>query len=474
MMSMDVERPSREPRPRPATAPWAGPLHILVSFLHVVVQGDLVMSSRKTWGASLLVLAVASSPKVWAQIPATGAAAGGAPSAATAGLGAAGTGAATPATAAAPQSLFGFFGLSSANIHKCIAKLCNTQLGQTANSLITGPVGSISGGFIPPLCPPVPTPAQIAAMQAMAPGGAEATAAKIKASEADAKARVAAVEYLGTVDCSRWKEATKALVNALRADTNECVRYAAARVLNSGCCCNKNTIEALKICVAGEDKDGNPPETSCRVKGAAFSALQYCLMKVPEVLPREEVKPIERERGSVPNLEPLPGPKPLGRERSTMNDGKDIHLAGSLSVAEMAVPRFDEQLERKSLAQTVSEARQTLFDVSRTSRPPATLPPGKRSVLNALIKARQDISTKARPAPPAAPAPSDPGVVPSSYNPSSGDSQGVAIPAPASGAGPMSAVVNPDSAPDPVSPPAGSKRGLIGLLLNSRKQGTDQ
>src|SRR5271157_114787 len=435
------------------------------------------MSSPKTWAAGLLVLALASSPQTRAQDAGAAAVPGGASTAAASGLGAAGGGAATPAAApaaAAPQTIWGFFGLSGANVHACIAKLCNTQLGQMANILAIGPMGAVSGGFIPPLCPPAPTPQQIAALDKAAPGGAAATAAKIKASEADAKARVAAVEYLGTVDCSRWKEATKALVNALRADTNECVRYAAARVLNSGCCCNKNTIEALKICVAGEDKDGNPPETSSRVRGAAFSALQNCLMKVPEVLPREEVKPIERERGSVPNLEPVPGPKPLGRERSTMNDGKDIHLAGSLSVAATAVPRFDDQLQRKSLAQTVSEARQTLFDVSRTSRPPATLPPGKRSVLNAFVKARQDISTKARPAPPAAPAPSDPGVVPSSYNPSSGDSQGVAIPAPASGAGPMSAVVNPDSAPDPVSPPAGSKRGLIGLLLNSRKQGTDQ
>ena len=254
-----------------------------------------------------------------------------------------------PAAAAAPQTLWGFFGLSSANIHACIAKLCNTQLGQMANNLITGPVGSISGGFIPPLCPPAPTPAQIAALREQAPGGAAATAAKIKASEADAKARVAAVEYLGTVDCSRWKEATKALINALRADPNECVRYAAARVLNSGCCCNKDTIEALRICVAGEDKDGNPPETSPRVKAAAFGALQNCLVRVPEVLPEEvKPKPIERERGSVPNLEPLPGQKPLGRERSTMNDGKDTHLATSLSVPATAVPRFEEQSQPKT------------------------------------------------------------------------------------------------------------------------------
>ncbi len=433
------------------------------------------MSSPKTWVAGLLVFAVASSPRVWAQIPAAGAPPGGASTAAATALGGAGGGAATPAAApaAAPQTIWGFFGLSSANVHACIAKLCNTQLGQMANSLVTGPMGAVSGGFIPPLCPPAPTPQQIAALDKAAPGGAAATAAKIKASEADAKARVAAVEYLGTVDCSRWKEATKALVNALRADTNECVRYAAARVLNSGCCCNKNTIEALKICVAGEDKDGNPPETSCRVKGAAFSALQNCLMKVPEVLPREEVKPIERERGSVPNLEPLPGPKPLGRERSTMNDGKDIHLAGSLSVAATAVPRFEDQVQRKSLAQTVSEARQTLFDVSRTSRPPATLPPGKRSVLNAFIKAQQDINAKSRPAQSATPAPSDPGVVPSSYASGSGEGPGAAIPAPASGAGSMSAVGNPGSSPNPSSA-AESKRGLIGSLLNFRTQGTDQ
>ena len=253
------------------------------------------MSLPKTWVAGLFLLAVAPETKIWAQAPggALGAGAAAAPTAGSA-LGAgpalASPAAAAPAAAAAPRTIFGMFGLSSANIHACIAKLCKSQIGQLANNFLAGPVGGISGGLIPPLCPP-PSPAQIAALESKAPGGAAATAAKIQASEADAKARVAAVEYLGTVDCSRWKEATKALINALRADTNECVRYAAARVLNSGCCCNKETIEALRICVAGEDKDGNPPETSIRVKAAAFSALQNCLMRVPEVLPEEEVKP---------------------------------------------------------------------------------------------------------------------------------------------------------------------------------------
>ncbi|MFO0890558.1 MAG: hypothetical protein U0790_15620 [Isosphaeraceae bacterium] len=335
--------------------------------------------------------------------------------------------AAAPAAAAAPRTIFGFFGLSSANIHACIQKLCRSQLGLMANNMLTGPVGAVSGGFIPPLCPVAPTPDQIAALEKAAPGGAAATAAKIKASEADAKARVAAVEYLGTVDCSRWKEATKALINALRADPNECVRYAAARVLNSGCCCNKDTIEALRICVAGEDKDGNPPETSARVKAAAFGALQHCLTKVPEVLPEEEVKPkpIERERGSVPNLEPLPDRKPLQRERSTMNDAQGTHLAASHAVADVD-PAPEERSSHRTFTQTVNEARQTLFDVSRTARPPSTLPPGKRSVFDALTKARQDISRKAGPAPvSASPAPADPGVVPSSYVPGASPAPGV-------------------------------------------------
>jgi hypothetical protein len=321
------------------------------------------------------------------------------------------------------------------------------------NNFLAGPVGGISGGLIPPLCPP-PSPAQVAALENKAPGGAEATAAKIQASEADAKARVAAVEYLGTVDCSRWKEATKALISALRADPNECVRFAAARVLNSGCCCNKETIEALRICVAGEDKDGNPPETSCRVKAAAFSALQNCLMRVPEVLPEEEVKPPVRgrERSPVPRFEPLPE-QPLGRERSSMTDAKGDHLATSLSIPTAAGASSDSQPQPITLAQTVNEARRTLVDVAHTSRPPTTLPEGKKSVFNALVKARQDVSARPTPAQAGTPAPADPNVAPSSYVPGPGAGQSNTSP----------------SSSSAFSPTPETRRGLIGVLFNSRK-----
>ena len=172
-----------------------------------------------------------------------------------------------------------------------------------------------------------------------------------------------------------------------------------ACVLNSGCCCNKDTIDALKVCVAGEDTDGNPPETSVRVKAAAFNALQNCLMKVPEVLPQEESKPIAPERGTVPNLEPLPGQKPIGRERSSMNTDPGTHVVTSLSIPAVAGSTFERQSQNKTLAQTVDEARHTLVEVSRTGKPAPTLPPGKRSLLDAFIKCTSGCQRQAQDGP---------------------------------------------------------------------------
>jgi hypothetical protein len=266
------------------------------------------------------------------------------------------------------------------------------------NSLNAGPVAGLTGGFIPSICPPAPTAAQLAAMEAEGgPEGAEAVEGKIKKSEADAKARVEAVEYLGTAECERWPEARKALINALRADPNECVRYAAARALNSGCCCSKPVIEALKICVAGEESDGNPPEGSARVKAAAFSALQNCLMKIPEELPPEVPPPArERERGGpAPDLKPLPVPATEGRN----NDRSRYLDADHMMVAHTApAPRRTDRLERqappKTFTQTVDEARKTLFQVSQSPKPSAVLPPGKRTLLHAFLKARQDLANR--------------------------------------------------------------------------------
>src|SRR5207302_11473959 len=127
------------------------------------------------------------------------------------------------------------------------------------------------------------------------PEGAEGAAALIQKSEMEAKARRTAVKYLGTVDCHFFPEAEAALINALRTDTNECVRLEAALALSRGCCCTKAIVEALTICVNGTAKDKHPSETSPRVRAVASVALQRCLTcPIPAA---EEGQPEPPEKG---------------------------------------------------------------------------------------------------------------------------------------------------------------------------------
>src|SRR4051794_8484064 len=387
-------------------------------------------SSRKV-GIAAILSVVALSPGARAQaIPGTGlGAASGLGGGAATGLGTA------AAPVAAPRTIWSFLGLSSSNIHACRDKLCASQLGQMLNSMATGPVAGVSGGFIPPLCPPAPNASQIAALENKPNGAAEAAAAKIKASEADAKARVAAVEYLGTVDCNRFPEARKGLISALRDDPNECVRFAAAKALNSGCCCDQSVIEALKESVAGVITK-SPAETSPRVKAAAFAALQNCLMKVPEEV-AAPVEPAPARPEGLPDA--LPDTRRRARpEGTTSNTADPSTRVTSLEAAPTARNKGDE-VDRKPFGQTVAEARRTLFEVARNPQPPSTLPSGKRSVYHALVKARQDMDARARQLQ-NQPQPQpyrDPGVVPSSYQVPSTD--------PAS---------RRDPSPDPTQPPA--------------------
>jgi hypothetical protein len=143
-----------------------------------------------------------------------------------------------------------------------------------------------------------------------AAGGAGSTAAAIQADQAGAKARRDAVRFLGTVDCHYYPEAETALICALRTDRSECVRLEAGFALSHGCCCTKKTIEALRICVSGSEKDGNPGETSPRVRIAAFNALQGCCQRgeeatKSEMLPRPEPAMAEGEEDKdAPKLSP--------------------------------------------------------------------------------------------------------------------------------------------------------------------------
>jgi hypothetical protein len=195
---------------------------------------------------------------------------------------------------------------SAAQKQACKEKICASQIGQLLNNSLA-PIGAFSGGLIGPCCPPF-TQADLKKPA----DSAEGAAARIKADTAGAKARVAAVKYLATVDCGYWPEAADALVNALRADRNECVRFAAAEALRSGCCCGKKTIVALSIAAAGSDRDGNPAEKSERVKITAQAALEHCLARcgcaIPVPTAPVEEKP--RERPAETPIKPVSGTEP--------------------------------------------------------------------------------------------------------------------------------------------------------------------
>lgn len=154
-------------------------------------------------------------------------------------------------------------------------KFCQSQAGRMLYG-ITKPLSLATGGLIGGCCPPEFGAAAAAGAEEKAGNDPAAAADKIKKLEAEAAERKAAVRYLGTVDCKRFPEAEATLISALRTDTNECVRYEAALALNRGCCCTKKTVEALILTVAGEEKDGNPAETSPRVRSAAARALTKC------------------------------------------------------------------------------------------------------------------------------------------------------------------------------------------------------
>jgi hypothetical protein len=102
-------------------------------------------------------------------------------------------------------------------------------------------------------------------------------AARIFVDEADAETRQELVRFLSERDLARWPEAQMALINALRSDRVETVRFEAAAALGKPNCCTKDIIVALRLAAAGGEEDGNPREDSERVRAAAQSSLEICL-----------------------------------------------------------------------------------------------------------------------------------------------------------------------------------------------------
>ncbi len=282
------------------------------------------MNAWKKSCASLAVVA-GLTPVAWAQAPAP-LPVGAAPVAAVA------------APVAQPTTLWSFLGLGKGQLAACKEKFCQTQLGLMVNNASSG-FSTLSGGLIPQCCPGLPTPADLAKP------GAEGAAAKVKADEADAAARRAAVRYLGTVSCHYWPEAEAALIAALRTDRNECVRWEAAAALANGCCCTKKTVAALAIAASGSERDDNPSELSERVRAMAMVALQHCISCYVE---RREVPPAPPV--VVPGGEkPITlGPRPS--ENQVRHDNATIYLTAF----------YVQEVERRSSAEVIEAAKQVV------------------------------------------------------------------------------------------------------------------
>ncbi len=255
---------------------------------------------------------------------------------------------------------------------------------------MTSPLRFATGGVLPKCCPDVLSADELKNLDPSTTSPAEAAAAKIKAEEANAKARIAAVRYLATVDCHWWHEAEKALIASLRADKNECVRYAAAIALGTGCCCTEKTIKALNITVIGSNEDGNPSENSERVKHAAWYALQVCMSRQAcfanfafepvESLEPPEQPPVPRQLTPVPPeqappLSPETGPPPRTLP-TTARRAFDVEQA-----------RFYNKLRPKPVDQSLASARLYASTISAPKPPTKTIPTGGRNLMEIFNRA---------------------------------------------------------------------------------------
>jgi hypothetical protein len=114
---------------------------------------------------------------------------------------------------------------------------------------------------------------------------AEITAAKIKLDESQAKLRQEAVRYLTTADCHYYPEAEIGLISALRTDRSESVRLEAARGLGACRGTSYKVLEALHVCAMGWETDGNPSESSEKVRQAARTSLNRALTRSADIYP---------------------------------------------------------------------------------------------------------------------------------------------------------------------------------------------
>src|SRR5438128_1912103 len=334
-------------------------------------------------------------------IPSPAAAAAGLPSAA--------------ATAGPPPggpTLWSFLGVSKPQIDVIRIKVCQTPLGRLMNNSLA-PVGALSVGMLGGCCPAI-NPADLL----KPPDSAEGLAARIKAEELDAKARRAAVRYLGTVDCRWFPEAEEVLINSLRKDRNECVRMEAALALSRGCCCTKKVVAALTETVEGGKKIGPVPENSERVKAIASGALSHCIACLEAVVvPVEEVPIKGRDIPIKPkDVIPLPPPDKLPNTLGRSGSETDVQVTAFRQIEATPISQLREQArhalgERKQATDKVVvsagnvKADHSLYSVLVNARKGGTRPAAVRQEARLPGNPGMVLEEMGTPAPPAAQTP---------------------------------------------------------------------
>jgi hypothetical protein len=291
-----------------------------------------------------------------------------------------------PGTPAAPGNIWSKIMLTPDQKAACKKHWCESGVAQFLGMMIK-PMTLASGGLIKPCCP---GPDQAKPEDLLKPSDSvDGAAAQIKADEAQAKARRANVRYLGTVDCSRYPEAEKALINALRTDRNECVRWEAAIVLGHGCCCTRKTIEALKMAASGSDKDNNPKESSERVRAAAEVSLYACQTSAdaPPAPPEKAPPPPASEATDAsteqvrirPRIRPMPLPQ---GEIQTV--GLVANSAPIASVSIAPPPTAPTLIALTQIAPAPIAPAALAVPVAPAAEMPARVPTGQRGLIDLL------------------------------------------------------------------------------------------
>lgn len=332
-----------------------------------------------------LGLLLGLTPGIWAQLPPPG-------------VGAAPPPVVAPAPAApAPANLWSFLCPTPEQAAACKSKICKLKIVQLIGAGMK-PVSALTGGVIGGCCPAV-DPLDLL----KPPTSAEGAAAQIKKDEAEAGKRRAAIRYLATADCHYWPEAQEAIINGLRADRNECVRFEAAVALGTGCCCNKATIRALTLTVGCGDDDGNPIECSPRVRAAAAFALDHCLhcftfvTKAPphqcpkqpdppkeKPAPEQEPEPSKEKPEELPppNKVPAPAPAPMTEQRKDTEKGPFNHSPVADQTAE-----YYKRVYQLSHEQILADARRSLAKAMASGIATKTPPAAGHSLIEIIQNA---------------------------------------------------------------------------------------